>query len=118
MRARLRARLGAYLYVANTMVDRPVTSDELGAITGINPSQVRRDLSGLPRLLGRRGAGYRSDSLARALREELAGDVTGAGAILIAAYAASPARPEKFLADADLVRGIEAARALERKALA
>jgi NADH/NAD ratio-sensing transcriptional regulator Rex len=48
-----------------------VTSQALGEAVGLNPTQVRRDLMGLP-VGGRRGVGYSAVDLAGALRRELA----------------------------------------------
>lgn len=64
-------RLAAYRSVALAAGNASLTSDEISAATGVNATQVRRDLSALGRL-GKRGVGYRATRLAERLREVLA----------------------------------------------
>jgi len=66
-------RLSAYMRVlaqAKKLDRERISSDQLSAYTRINPSQIRRDLSGLGKL-GTRGAGYQVDQLLGVIGEVL-----------------------------------------------
>jgi len=47
-----------------------VTSEGLSDLTGINATQIRRDLSAFGKL-GKRGVGYRAEPLAKSLAQQL-----------------------------------------------
>ena len=85
-------RLAAYLavFVIRRHEGLPVTSEQISAATGINATQVRRDLSGFGRN-GKRGVGYNCDRMIQKIRGELdgAGVVIQGGAAIIAGHAAA-----------------------------
>jgi redox-sensing transcriptional repressor len=67
------ARLSRYLQVliqARKMGKETISSQELAAYTHINSTQIRRDLSGFGKF-GKRGVGYRVDSLVSEIRKIL-----------------------------------------------
>ena len=67
------ARLSRYLQVliqARKMDKETISSQELAAYTHINSTQIRRDLSGFGKF-GKRGVGYRVDSLVSEIRKIL-----------------------------------------------
>jgi redox-sensing transcriptional repressor len=67
------ARLSRYLQVliqARKMGKETISSQELAAYTHINSTQIRRDLSGFGKF-GKRGVGYRVDSLVDQIRKIL-----------------------------------------------
>jgi redox-sensing transcriptional repressor len=67
------ARLSRYLQVltqARKMGKETISSQELSEYTHINSTQIRRDLSGFGKF-GKRGVGYRIDSLAGEIRKIL-----------------------------------------------
>jgi redox-sensing transcriptional repressor len=67
------ARLSRYLQVltqATKMGKETIASQELSDYTHINSTQIRRDLSGFGKF-GKRGVGYRTESLAREIRKIL-----------------------------------------------
>src|SRR5215212_2693226 len=67
------ARLSRYLQVltqARKMGKETISSQELAAYTHINSTQIRRDLSGFGKF-GKRGVGYRVDSLVEEIRKIL-----------------------------------------------
>lgn len=67
------ARLSRYLQVltqARKMGKTTISSRELSDYTHINPTQIRRDLSGFGRF-GKRGVGYSVDGLVETIREIL-----------------------------------------------
>lgn len=67
------ARLSRYLQVltqARKMGKETISSKELSDYTHVNPTQIRRDLSGFGRF-GKRGVGYSIDGLVNAIREIL-----------------------------------------------
>lgn len=67
------ARLSRYLQVltqARKMGKETISSQELSEYTHVNPTQIRRDLSGFGRF-GKRGVGYSIDGLVEAIREIL-----------------------------------------------
>ena len=67
------ARLSRYLQVltqARKMGKETISSQELAAYTHINSTQIRRDLSGFGKF-GKRGVGYRVDSLVDEIRKIL-----------------------------------------------
>jgi redox-sensing transcriptional repressor len=67
------ARLSRYLQVliqARKMDKQTISSQELAAYTHINSTQIRRDLSGFGKF-GKRGVGYRVDSLVSEIRKIL-----------------------------------------------
>lgn len=67
------ARLSRYLQVltqARKMGKETISSKELSEYTHVNPTQIRRDLSGFGRF-GKRGVGYSIDGLVSAIREIL-----------------------------------------------
>ncbi len=67
------ARLSRYLQVliqARKMGKETISSQELAAYTHINSTQIRRDLSGFGKF-GKRGVGYRVDSLVGEIRKIL-----------------------------------------------
>ena len=67
------ARLSRYLQVliqARKMGKETISSQELAEYTHINSTQIRRDLSGFGKF-GKRGVGYRIDSLVREIRKIL-----------------------------------------------
>jgi redox-sensing transcriptional repressor len=67
------ARLSRYLQVltqARKMGRETISSQELSAYTHINPTQIRRDLSGFGKF-GKRGVGYRVESLVSEIRKIL-----------------------------------------------
>jgi redox-sensing transcriptional repressor len=67
------ARLSRYLQVliqARKMEKETISSQELAAYTHINSTQIRRDLSGFGKF-GKRGVGYRVDSLVSEIRKIL-----------------------------------------------
>jgi redox-sensing transcriptional repressor len=67
------ARLSRYLQVliqARKMGKETISSQELAEYTHINSTQIRRDLSGFGKF-GKRGVGYRVDSLVREIRKIL-----------------------------------------------
>ena len=67
------ARLSRYLQVltqARKMGKETISSKELSEYTHVNPTQIRRDLSGFGRF-GKRGVGYSIDGLVEAIREIL-----------------------------------------------
>ena len=67
------ARLSRYLQVltqARKMGKENISSQELSEYTHVNPTQIRRDLSGFGRF-GKRGVGYNVDGLVEAIREIL-----------------------------------------------
>jgi redox-sensing transcriptional repressor len=67
------ARLSRYLQVltqARKMGKETISSQELSDYTHINPTQIRRDLSGFGKF-GKRGVGYNVDSLVREIRKIL-----------------------------------------------
>src|SRR5919205_2812523 len=67
------ARLSRYLQVliqARKMGKQTISSQELAAYTHINSTQIRRDLSGFGKF-GKRGVGYRVDSLVDEIRRIL-----------------------------------------------
>lgn len=67
------ARLSRYLQVltqARKMGKQTISSKELAEYTHVNPTQIRRDLSGFGRF-GKRGVGYSVDGLVEAIREIL-----------------------------------------------
>jgi redox-sensing transcriptional repressor len=67
------ARLSRYLQVltqARKMGKDTISSQELAEYTHINSTQIRRDLSGFGKF-GKRGVGYRIDSLVREIRKIL-----------------------------------------------
>ncbi len=67
------ARLSRYLQVltqARKMGKETISSQELSEYTRVNPTQIRRDLSGFGRF-GKRGVGYSIDGLVAAIREIL-----------------------------------------------
>jgi redox-sensing transcriptional repressor len=67
------ARLSRYLQVltqARKMGRETISSQELSDYTHINPTQIRRDLSGFGKF-GKRGVGYQVESLVREIRKIL-----------------------------------------------
>src|SRR6187455_1500374 len=67
------ARLSRYLQVltqARKMGRDTISSQELSEYTHINPTQIRRDLSGFGKF-GKRGVGYNVDSLVSEIRKIL-----------------------------------------------
>lgn len=66
-------RLAAYYALARRWPKDVITSADIGASLGVNPTQVRRDLSKLGRN-GKRGTGYHPEALARAIDEWLERD--------------------------------------------
>jgi len=67
------ARLSRYLQVliqARKMDKETISSQELAAYTHINSTQIRRDLSGFGKF-GKRGVGYRVESLVQEIRKIL-----------------------------------------------
>src|SRR5665648_635008 len=67
------ARLSRYLQVltqAGKMGRETISSQELSEYTHINPTQIRRDLSGFGKF-GKRGVGYKVDSLVAEIRKLL-----------------------------------------------
>jgi len=67
------ARLSRYLQVltqARKMGRETISSQELSEYTHINPTQIRRDLSGFGKF-GKRGVGYNVDSLVEEIRRIL-----------------------------------------------
>src|SRR3954451_9681528 len=65
------ARLSRYLQVltqARKMGRETISSQELSEYTHINPTQIRRDLSGFGKF-GKRGVGYNVDSLVSEIRK-------------------------------------------------
>ncbi|MFN2612056.1 MAG: redox-sensing transcriptional repressor Rex [Solirubrobacterales bacterium] len=67
------ARLSRYLQVltqARKMGKDTISSQELSAYTHINSTQIRRDLSGFGKF-GKRGVGYKVDSLVQEIRKIL-----------------------------------------------
>ena len=67
------ARLSRYLQVltqARKMGRETISSQELSEYTHINPTQIRRDLSGFGKF-GKRGVGYNADSLVGEIRKIL-----------------------------------------------
>ena len=67
------ARLSRYLQVltqARKMGKETISSKELSEYTHVNPTQIRRDLSGFGRF-GKRGVGYSVDGLVEKIREIL-----------------------------------------------
>ncbi len=67
------ARLSRYLQVliqARKMGKETISSQELAAYTHVNSTQIRRDLSGFGKF-GKRGVGYRVDSLVDEIRRIL-----------------------------------------------
>jgi redox-sensing transcriptional repressor len=67
------ARLSRYLQVltqARKMGQETISSQELSQYTHINPTQIRRDLSGFGKF-GKRGVGYNVDSLVSEIRKIL-----------------------------------------------
>ena len=67
------ARLSRYLQVltqAKKMGRSTISSQELAEYTHINPTQIRRDLSGFGKF-GKRGVGYNVDSLVSQIRKIL-----------------------------------------------
>src|SRR5512132_3780581 len=67
------ARLSRYLQVltqAKKMGKETISSQELAEYTHINSTQIRRDLSGFGKF-GKRGVGYRVDSLVEQIRKIL-----------------------------------------------
>jgi len=67
------ARLSRYLQVliqARKMGKETISSQELAAYTHINSTQIRRDLSGFGKF-GKRGVGYRIESLVQEIRKIL-----------------------------------------------
>src|ERR687898_3128249 len=67
------ARLSRYLQVltqARKMGRDTISSQELADYTHVNPTQIRRDLSGFGKF-GKRGVGYNVDSLVRQIRKIL-----------------------------------------------
>src|SRR5690606_34769997 len=67
------ARLSRYLQVliqARKMGKETISSQELAAYTHINSTQIRRDLSGFGKF-GKRGVGYRVESLVEEIRKIL-----------------------------------------------
>jgi redox-sensing transcriptional repressor len=67
------ARLSRYLQVlteAKKMGKETISSQELSDYTHVNPTQIRRDLSGFGKF-GKRGVGYNIDSLVRQIRKIL-----------------------------------------------
>jgi len=67
------ARLSRYLQVltqARKMGKQTISSQELSEYTHVNPTQIRRDLSGFGRF-GKRGVGYSVDGLVEKIREIL-----------------------------------------------
>src|ERR671919_451002 len=67
------ARLSRYLQVltqARKMGRDTISSQELSDYTHINSTQIRRDLSGFGKF-GKRGVGYKVDSLVREIRKIL-----------------------------------------------
>jgi redox-sensing transcriptional repressor len=67
------ARLSRYLQVltqARKMGRETISSQELSEYTHINPTQIRRDLSGFGKF-GKRGVGYRVESLVAEIRKIL-----------------------------------------------
>jgi len=67
------ARLSRYLQIltqAKKMGKETISSQELSDYTRVNPTQIRRDLSGFGRF-GKRGVGYNIDGLVSAIREIL-----------------------------------------------
>lgn len=78
-------RIGAYLYACIARRSATIASHDLAAATGVNATQVRRDLSQLLGRSGKRGVGYRTSELARRLRDLIEGTEASPGALLIAA---------------------------------
>ena len=67
------ARLSRYLQVltqAKKMEKEKISSQELARFTHVNPTQIRRDLSGFGKF-GKRGVGYNVDSLLSQIRRIL-----------------------------------------------
>src|ERR687883_1884360 len=67
------ARLSRYLQVltqAKKMGKETISSQELSDYTHVNPTQIRRDLSGFGKF-GKRGVGYNVDSLVSQIRKIL-----------------------------------------------
>src|ERR1044072_8766115 len=67
------ARLSRYLQVltqARKMAHETISSQELSDYTHINPTQIRRDLSGFGKF-GKRGVGYNVESLVAEIRKIL-----------------------------------------------
>jgi redox-sensing transcriptional repressor len=67
------ARLSRYLQVlteAKKMGKETISSQELSDYTHVNPTQIRRDLSGFGKF-GKRGVGYNIDSLVNQIRKIL-----------------------------------------------
>ena len=67
------ARLSRYLQVltqARKMGKTSISSQAISEYTGVNPTQIRRDLSGFGKF-GKRGVGYDIDSLIEQIRKIL-----------------------------------------------
>ena len=67
------ARLSRYLQVltqARKMGKTSISSQAISEYTGVNPTQIRRDLSGIGKF-GKRGVGYDIDSLIEQIRKIL-----------------------------------------------
>ena len=67
------ARLSRYLQVltqARKMGKRSISSQAISEYTGVNPTQIRRDLSGFGKF-GKRGVGYDIESLIEQIRKIL-----------------------------------------------
>jgi len=82
-------RLSRYLHVARRAAKsgaKSISSFEIAAYTGVNATQVRRDLSAFGRF-GKRGSGYETDLLCERLRAILGADegnsvvIVGAGRV-------------------------------------
>lgn len=64
MKVNLMGRLALYMAACrNHEGSGPITSEAISEATGINATQVRRDLSGIVGKQGRRGIGYQATSL-------------------------------------------------------
>lgn len=84
LRSSVATRLSRYLRVARRAEKdglASISSYEIAAYTGVNPTQVRRDLSAFGRF-GKRGSGYRTDLLGERLRSILGADQTRAVVIV------------------------------------
>ena len=89
MRMSVARRLSHYLQVARQAAKggaERISSYEIAAYTGVNPTQIRRDLSSFGRF-GKRGSGYETTLLCERLRTILGADenksvvVVGAGRV-------------------------------------
>jgi adenosyl cobinamide kinase/adenosyl cobinamide phosphate guanylyltransferase len=78
-------RLALYLAASWNTDDRErITSHEIGRATGVNATQVRRDLSRVFGRIGKRGAGYPVAALSAVLEKTLSANVREVEAITVA----------------------------------